>query len=151
VMEIASGSGPRDVAAADFFEGTWATAVGPTELLTAVRFPVWEGRCGFAVEEVARRHGDFALVGVVCGIKLGGDGVEQAALAFFGVGATPIRARAAEDALVAGSTPAEVARIAMETIDPTDDLHATGGYRRTVAGVLVQRAIQRAMQEARNA
>ena len=73
VMEISSKRGDREVNAADFFEGTWATAIDAGDLLTAIKFPVWNGRCGFAIEEVSRRHGDFALVGVVCG---GGDGPE---------------------------------------------------------------------------
>ena len=148
VFEIASAGGRRDVAAADFFEGTWTTAVGPDELLASVRFPVWEGRCGFAVEEVARRHGDFALVGVVCGVQIGDRGIERAAVALLGVGATPVRAVAAEQALLAGASLADVAAAAADAIDPSDDLHATGAYRRKVAGVLVQRALKRALDEA---
>ena len=57
-MEIDGPGGHREVAASDFFESTWTTALGDDELLTAIRFPVWSGRVGFAVEEIARRHGD---------------------------------------------------------------------------------------------
>ncbi len=149
VMEVASATGVREVAAAEFFQGTWATAVGAEELLTAVRFPIWTGRCGFAVEEVARRHGDFALAGVVCGVGVHeGGGVERAALALFGVGGVPVRASAAEAALLAGATADEVARAATDGLEPPADLHATSGYRRTVAGVLVRRAVAQAMLEA---
>jgi aerobic carbon-monoxide dehydrogenase medium subunit len=152
VMEVASTGGVRDVPATSFFEGTFATAVAPDEVLVALRFPVWEGRCGFAVQEVARRHGDFALVGVACGVGVGdGGGVDRAALALFGVGPEPARASAAEAALMAGAGLDEVARIATAGISPSDDLHASGAYRRQVAGVLVRRALTVAMEEAHRA
>ena len=80
----------------------WATAVADDELLLAVRFPLWEGQCGFAVEELARRAGDFALVGVVCGVQVGEGGISRAAIALFGVGPPPVRAPEAEQALVGG-------------------------------------------------
>jgi carbon-monoxide dehydrogenase medium subunit len=155
-FEVASSTGRREVPAAGFFLGTWTTALGADELLTAVRFPVWAGRTGFAVEEVARRHGDFALVGVVCGVGLApGDadapaGFERAAIAFFGVGGTPVRAGDAERALVDGASIEEVATLAVQDLAPTDDLHATGAYRRTVAEVLVRRALEGAAAEARS-
>jgi aerobic carbon-monoxide dehydrogenase medium subunit len=151
VMEVASPTGTRDIAAGDFFRGTWATALGDDDLLTAVRFPVWEGRCGFAVEELARRHGDFALVGVVCAVGLSADRIDRAALGLFGVASTPVRAAEAERALVEGRPPQEVAATAAAAIDPADDLHATGEYRRQVAGVLVKRAVARALEEAHRA
>jgi len=149
VIEATSAGGTREIPASQFFAGTWTTALRPDELLTAVSFPVWKGRCGFAVEEVARRAGDFALAGVVCAVALSPDGhPERAALGLFGVGPVPIRASEAERTWVAGSSPEEVAAVAMSEIDPTDDLHATGHYRRRVAGVLVRRALERAIKEA---
>jgi aerobic carbon-monoxide dehydrogenase medium subunit len=149
VMEVASSRGRRDVDAASFFQGTWATAVGPDELLVALRFPIWSGRCGFAVEEVARRHGDFALAGVVCGVAVDANGaVERAAVALFGVGGTPVRASGAEGALLAGSPPDEVVQAAREGLHPPEDLHATSSYRSRVAGVLVGRAVATALEEA---
>ena len=87
-LEVASATGTRTVAATDFFEGTWTTAVQDDELLVAVHFPVWSDRAGFAVDEVARRLGDFALVGVACGVELDGSGtVSRAAIALLGMGA----------------------------------------------------------------
>jgi aerobic carbon-monoxide dehydrogenase medium subunit len=151
VMEVRSTSGTRELPASDFFEGTWTTSLRDDELLTAVRFPVWEGRCGFAVEEIARRSGDFALVGVVCGVGLGGSGVDRAAIALFGVGATPIRATTAEQALREGAPNDEVAAAVMNDIDPIDDLHASADYRRKVAGVITGRAVTRAREEAERA
>jgi carbon-monoxide dehydrogenase medium subunit len=148
VMEVASGSGTREIPADEFFLGTWSTALADHELLTAVRFPVWKEPCGFAVEEVARRSGDFALVGVVCAVALGDGGVDRAGIALFGVGSIPVRAAAAESALLAGAPLDEVAAAAAAELEPPDDLHASGAYRRTVAAELFRRGLTRAMEEA---
>jgi carbon-monoxide dehydrogenase medium subunit len=152
VMEVSSSAGSRDIPAASFFEGTWATTMEADELLMSMRFPVWAGRSGFAVEELARRSGDFALVGVVCGIVLGPDSVPQrAGVALFGVGSTPVRAHAAESAILAGAPTADAGAAASAEIDPGDDLHATGAYRKKVASVLVARAVEAAIKEAESA
>ncbi|MCU1462445.1 MAG: molybdopterin dehydrogenase FAD-binding protein [Acidimicrobiales bacterium] len=151
-VEIAAAGGSRTVAAADFFLGTWTTALADGELLTAVRLPVWSGRCGFAIEEMARRLGDFALAGAAVAIRLNDadDGVAAAGIGLFGVGPTPVKARRAEAALVAGERhPAEIGRLAMADADPTDDVHATAGYRTRVGAHLVARAVERALAEAR--
>jgi aerobic carbon-monoxide dehydrogenase medium subunit len=151
IMEVRSRRGTRQIRATDFFQGTWATALGADELLVALSFPVWEGACGFGIEEIARRNGDFALAGVVCGVGLdhGRSRVERAAIALFGVGATPVRATEAEAALLAGESLDDVAKACTASINPTDDLHASGSYRRRVAGVLVRRAVTTALEEAR--
>ena len=154
-MEISSSATTRRVPAREFFTGTWETAVQDDELLTAVHFPVWSGRCGFAVEEMARRHGDFALVGAVCGVRLDdGGGVEQVAVAMLGVGSTPFRAGAAEAAL-RGTTPTDddvdaAAQEAAAELDPPDDIHASAAYRRQVGAHIVRRALTRALVEARD-
>ena len=73
-LEIAGASGTRTVPASEFFLGTWTTSVGEDEILSAVHFPVWSGNTGFAVEEVARRSGDFALTGVVAAVEVDASG-----------------------------------------------------------------------------
>ena len=104
-MTVASARGTRTVAASDLFVGMWTTSILPDELVTAVRFPVWKGRCGFAVEEFARRKGDFAIAGAVCGVEVDESlVVQRAAIALMGMGSTPIRAVDAE-ALLAGCVP----------------------------------------------
>jgi carbon-monoxide dehydrogenase medium subunit len=151
-MEAAGPGGTRDIGAAHFFESTWQTTLASDEILTAVRFPVWGGGSGFAVEEIARRHGDFALCGAACAVTLDGDAVTRAAIALFGVGGTPVRAGAAEQALAAGGAGADLAAIGQEAaaaLQPSDDLHASGSYRKRVAAVVVRRALARAIQEAR--
>ncbi len=149
-MEVVGVGGRREIAAADFFESMWTTTMAADELLCAVRFPIWSGRSGFSVMEIARRSGDFALVGVTCGVTVDGDAVTRAAIALFGVAQTPVRASAAEAALLAGRPLDEVGAEAAATLNPSDDIHASGAYRRQVAAVIVRRALASALQEARS-
>ena len=154
-MEVSSRSGTRTIAADDFFVGTWTTALAPDDLLTAVRFPAWSGRVGFAIEEVTRRSGDFALAGVACAVALDPDDViERVGLALLGMGPTPVRARAAESAL-SGASPSdddvgEIAELAVADTSPVDDVHASGAYRKKVGAHLVRLALDRALAEARS-
>ena len=153
-MEIVSGAGTRMTPAAEFFQSMWTTAIGPGELLTAVHVPARTGRTGFAIEEVSRRYGDFALVGAACAVSISGEErVEQAAVAMFGVGSTPVRAHSVEAAIV-GASPsasdvAEVAELVARDIDPNDDVHASARYRSHVAAYVVERALANALEEAR--
>lgn len=147
-MVAASSQGERTIEAADFFEGYLTTALRPDELLTHVKFPTWSPQSGGAVVEVSRRHGDYALVGLACRITLSGDAVSDAALAFFGVGPTPLRVAEAEAALV-GKQPtaeafAEAAAIVSATLAPTADIHGSTNYRRHLAGVLTTRGLESA-------
>lgn len=152
----AGAAGERDIGAADFFEGTWQTALTDDEVVVAVRFPVWGARSGFAVEEVARRHGDFAICGAACGVELEGETVVRAAMGLFGVGGTPIRASAAEAALVAAGGDASaidlasIGREAAAPLAPSGDIHASGAYRKQITAVVVRRALTKAIEEARS-
>jgi carbon-monoxide dehydrogenase medium subunit len=146
-LELArQGAARRRVSADDFFVGTWETVAGPDELLVAARFPVWPARSGFAIDEVARRHGDFALAGVACAVS-----ADRVGIALFGVGSTPVRARAAEEALLAGATPADVAEAAVAGLEPPADVHASSSTRVRIARHLVERAVARAREDLRAA
>jgi carbon-monoxide dehydrogenase medium subunit len=142
----ASSSGERTIAAGDFFAGFLTTSLAPEELLVEVRLPGLAAGHGVAFIELARRHGDFALVGVAAALALDGGGkIADARLAFIGVGGTPMRAREAE-AVLRGEAPgdgvfAEAAERAKTEIDPSDDTHASAEYRRRIAGVLARRAL----------
>lgn len=144
-----STTGERTIPAADFFLGYLTSALDETEVLTAVRFPAWPARTGWSVQEVSRRHGDYALVGLAAVLGVGDNGrVDRAALAFFGAGATPVRVREAEAVLI-GEPPdpsalAEAADVVSKTIDPPGDNHATAAYRAHVAGVLTRRCLAEA-------
>jgi len=143
-FDLASAGETRRVAAADFFLGTWTTAAAPDELLVAARFPVWGADAGFAVVEVARRHGDFALAGAVCAVA-----PDRAALSLFGVASTPVRCQAAEAALLAGAPPADVAAEAVRDLAPADDIHASTATRVRIAHTVVARAVTKAREDAR--
>jgi carbon-monoxide dehydrogenase medium subunit len=153
-IELRSATDTRRVAAVDFFEGFWTTALEPGELLTAVRFPVWPGRTGFAVEEFARRHGDFAVAGATAAVELADDdSIVRCAIAVFGAAAVPVRARTAEAALrgtAARDVDAEeVGHLAVGDVDdPTGDANAPAGYRMRVAAAMAGRALAGALREA---
>ena len=133
----------REIAAADFFVDTWTTALADDELLVAVHVPIWTGDVRAAVDEIARRSGDFALAGAVAQVAIVDDRVERCAVALFGVGATPHRLAEAEGAIVtAGSLDAAeaVCERATRDLDPNDDIHATSDQRRHLARVALRRA-----------
>jgi CO/xanthine dehydrogenase FAD-binding subunit len=153
---VTSSAGAREIPAAAFFRDLFTTALTPAELVTAVRIPAAPPQSGWACLELARRHGDFALVGVAAGISLDGDGrCVEARLSLFGVGPTPVRATASE-AMLRGNalTPqlvTEAARLAAAPLDPFDDVQASGQYRKTVAAVYAERALARALERAQTA
>jgi aerobic carbon-monoxide dehydrogenase medium subunit len=146
-------SGTRVVPAAEWFEGYLTTSRGPDELLAEVRFPAARPGTGVSFREVARRHGDFAIVGLATSLVLSGEVISDARLAFAGVSDVPVRAAAAED-LLAGERPstelfAEAARQATKDLDPPADLHGSSGYRKTLAAAVVRRGLQAAADNAR--
>jgi aerobic carbon-monoxide dehydrogenase medium subunit len=145
-IDIAGPAGPRSVKTDDFFHGLFETALGPRDVLTAIRLPAAtpESRIGFA--ELARRHGDYAMVGLAASARANGTKLNDLRLAFFGVGATPVRAGNAEQALAAGDVDAAVAALAHD-LDPPDDVQAEGRVRLHLAGVLLRR-VARQLSEA---
>jgi len=153
-IEATSSRGRRDIPAADFFTGLWETSLAPDEILTAVRFPVWGGRSGFAVEEFARRHGDFAIAGATVAIELDDeDRVARCGIGLLGLGSTPLRASAAEDAVVGQPADAvtadEVGGLAMGGLsDIPADLSGSADYRSRVGAAMVARAWVAAVRQA---
>jgi carbon-monoxide dehydrogenase medium subunit len=152
-VELLGPGGTRRVRASEFFLSMWETAATPEEIVVAVHFPVATVRSGFGFAEMALRLGDFALTGAACAVTLGASGaVERAAIALMGMDATPIRGSDAETAIL-GATPeaidfAEIAAIAVEATNPTDDVHASARYRASVGAVMVERALRSAIEEA---
>ncbi len=147
-IEATGAGGTRRIAASDFFVSTWDTSLADGEILSAVEFPVWGPGSGFAVEEIARRHGDFALAGTAVGVQIADGKIVKAAIAMFGVASTPVRSAEAEAALLSGADATEVGRIAANGLNPSDDIHASGAYRKQVAAVIVARAITAALKSA---
>jgi carbon-monoxide dehydrogenase medium subunit len=145
-------SGERVVPAAEWFEGFLTTSRRPDELLVEVRFPAAERGTGTSFQEVARRHGDFATVGLAASLTLSDGVIRDARLAFAGVSDVPVRATDAEDLLV-GVEPSqelfdEAARRATDDLDPPADVHGSSDYRRKVAAALVRRGLQAAADNA---
>jgi carbon-monoxide dehydrogenase medium subunit len=143
---IAGPSGTRVVKADTFYKGLFESALTPHDVLTAIRIPVAtsETRTGFA--ELARRHGDYAMVGLAASARAAGKALSDVRLAFFGVGTTPVRARTAEAALAAGDVDAAAKAVATD-LDPSDDVQASSAVKRQLAGVLVQRVARQLMGE----
>lgn len=150
---LRSTRGTRTLGPDEFFLSYLTTALEPDELLVEVRLPAHD-RAGWAFVEVARRHGDYALVGVAAVVEIDDGRIARARLAFTGVGACPVRIGELEQA-VAGKPPTdqtltEAGRIATARLDPETDIHASAEYRREVAGVLTERALKLAVDRARN-
>jgi aerobic carbon-monoxide dehydrogenase medium subunit len=136
----------RTVSSDEFFVTYLTTVVGPDELLSDITLPALPAGTGWAFAEVARRHGDFALVGVAVVINLDGDGnCSTARIALFGVGETPVRSTNAEQALLHRQVDyqaiTDAAAEVVNTIDPPGDIHASAPYRRYVATNLVRSAL----------
>lgn len=149
-----AGGGIRRIGADDFWPGLFASALEPDEILTVVEIPPIPDRSGFAFEELARRSGDFALVGVAVAVRLDEAGAcEEARIALLSVADRPILAREGAAALVGERpTAARIAEaagaVAAEDVDPPSDVHATAAYRRRLSEVLVRRALERAFGRA---
>jgi CO/xanthine dehydrogenase FAD-binding subunit len=140
--------GARVIKAADLFEGIMTTNLAADEILSEVRLPAPSPSAGFAVEEYARRRGDFAIAAVTVVIERAGAQCSKARLATAGVGSMSIRLTAAEGVLERGSLDDEAideaATKAAEQVSPQTDLHATADYRRHLTRILTARALRRA-------
>ena len=142
-IDIAGPRGKRKVRADAFFKGLFETALRPQEMIIAVRVPAADKatRVGFA--ELARRHGDYAMVGLAASARGNGKGLANVRLAYFGVGDMPIRVKKAEAALAAGDVDAAVKAL---DLDPHDDVQATAKTKKHLAGVLLRRVAKQLME-----
>jgi carbon-monoxide dehydrogenase medium subunit len=149
-----SSQGMRIVAARDFFDGVWSTTMQSGELLVGLTFPIWTGRCGFAIEEFARRYGDFAIAGAVIGVRLdAADQVTNCAIGLIGLGSTPERASTAETSVLGKNVtdiePKELAQLAVSDLEAIPfDIHGSADYRKRVGAAMVARAWTTAAAEA---
>jgi aerobic carbon-monoxide dehydrogenase medium subunit len=152
-VEARGPNGARQVAAADLVTGYLTTSLAPDELLVEVRVPSPPPGTGGAFVELARRYGDFAICGAAALVTLDSGGrCERVRLALCGAGPGPVRAHAAERALVgeprwAAAIEAAAQRVGDE-VDPPSDIHGSAGYRRKMAVVMARRALQQAAARA---
>jgi len=130
----------RPTISSDFFKGLFDTALGSGDVLTAIRVPATAPatRTGFA--EFSRRHGDYALVGLAASATAEGRSLRDVRLAYFGVGATAVRARQAEATLAGTGLDAAVAALEQD-LAPEDDVQASAAVKRQLAGVLLRRVM----------
>lgn len=140
--------GQRSIAASDLFQGAMTTSIAPDEILVEVRLPVMPAGAGFAIEEFARRHGDFAIAAVIAVILREGRGCARARIATAGVSSHSERLRAAEQILeqhgLGEDAVAKAAEAAAEAVEPLSDRQASAAYRRQLTQVLTERAVRRA-------
>ncbi len=152
-MLAQSSQGQRLIPASEFFLGIFTTALEPEEILAEVVVPPLAERTGTAFEEMARRHGDYALAGAAAVVTLAADGtVAESKLVFFSIGDGPVHVLAASDVLRGVQPTEEAIRAASEAvdaeIDPPSDIHATAAYRRHLVKVLARRTLMRAVERA---
>jgi aerobic carbon-monoxide dehydrogenase medium subunit len=140
-IDITGPGGVRTVPASEFFLGVFQTAAGPDELVTEVRVPKQSGDHVWSYLKFRRRAQDWATVGVAAVAKRSNGGVEEAAISLVSMGATPLRAGAAEAAWNAGEDPGAVAAAGT---DPPSDTNGSADYRRHLVQVLVRRAVEEA-------
>jgi len=147
--------GRRDIAARDFFKGTFETALEANEIVAEIRFPAPAGRTGGAYAKFAHPASGFAVTGVAAVITIKSDGtIERAAIGVAGVAAAAYRATEAERALTGSKGDAKAiagaAAKAANGITALSDLAATADYRKHLVTVYAKRAIERAIQRARS-
>jgi aerobic carbon-monoxide dehydrogenase medium subunit len=137
-IEIVGPNGQRTINTEKFFKGLFETALTPRDMLTAIRVPAASAgsRVGFA--EFARRHGDYAMVGLAACAQADGKRLKDVRLAYFGLGATPVRARKAETALADGDVEGAASALA-DDFEPSNDMHASSEVKAHLAGVLLRR------------
>lgn len=149
-ITVRSIRGTRLVAAKEFYLGPYMTVLEADELVTGISFPDWPKGHITLFHEVARRAGDFALVGMVGALSIAGGKIARVGLAWFGMGPTPIQAKAAEQMLLGQAIeaiePQAVAERAIADTAPFDDHHASAEYRRTVGERIFARTLREALE-----
>jgi len=137
--------GERVVPAAEFFTGVFETALAPDEVLVEVRVPKLGGSTGWAYLKANRRAQDWATVGVAALVHRDNGSVAGASIGLVNMGATPLRAKATEDALAGGATPADAAAHVTAGTEPPSDQAGSSEYRAHLAQVIARRALEQAL------
>lgn len=150
-VEVQSAKGTRTIAAADLFVGPMETSLHHDEIAVSAFFPALEEGAGVSFEEVARRHGDYALCGVAATVRVAGDAVVEARAGYLSVNEVPtvVDLSAALAPGVDDATLAEAAELALGSLEPVADIHATAAYREQLVRVLTARALRSAHDDAR--
>jgi CO/xanthine dehydrogenase FAD-binding subunit len=152
-LRVQSASGERWIAASEFFAGALVTTLAADEMLVEVELPVAKLRSGACFMEVARRRGDFALIGVACTVRMDDNGrCAEARIGLCNAGETPIFAEDSSQSLVGRpiDTTAidQASALVQRAIDPGGSIHASKAFQRHLAGVLTKRALIEANKRA---
>lgn len=146
-----SKSGERKISMAQFGQGFMTTALQEGEMLTDITLPLWAKGHGYAYEEFARRHGDFAIAASGCLVEVANGAIKRASIVVSGVRPNPVRLTAAEKALIGQKPSDKLAEdVAAEAgkIDAMEDAYVTADYRKHLGQVMVKRALKRAFAKA---
>jgi carbon-monoxide dehydrogenase medium subunit len=150
---LKASSGERVVPAEGFFVGSYATLLKPGEIMTEIRIPVPARNTGYCYSKLKRKVGDFATAAAAVTLRMNGANVQEVAIALTNVGASVLRARAAEDSLrgkpLNDASIAEAARLAMSICDPAADQRGDAEYKTAMAGEMTQRALRSAHSRAK--
>ncbi|MGE5145652.1 MAG: FAD binding domain-containing protein [Candidatus Eiseniibacteriota bacterium] len=152
-LRARSAKGERWIEAKDFFQGILTTALNDDEMLAEIELPARPPHTGTCFLEIARRRGDFAMMGVACSVTLGADGISTGVrLAYCGAGDRPMAAlhaaRSLEGRAIDEKAATEAADAAKGEIAPSGNIHASAAYQRHLAGVLTRRALRTAAERA---
>jgi aerobic carbon-monoxide dehydrogenase medium subunit len=147
-IAIVSKAGPRVIDASNFFQGPLMTALKPDEIITEIHLPAWPAQRRFGFKEFARRRGDFALAAAAVFYDSDGGTARNAHVGAIGIADRPLRLCAVEQVLngstIDETTIAKAEAAASASVDPGDDIHASGAYRKALIGVMVERALRSA-------
>jgi len=145
-------NGERKISADNFFHSYFSTDLEEDEAIAEIELPRWKPACGWSIQEISRRHGDFALIGIACCVTCDDEGVvTDANAAFFGVGEAPHLVESASSLVgtkADDETLHQVAEATAAELDPPTDIHVSAEYRKHVGGVLARRALSIAYQRA---
>ena len=149
-VDVASTAGTRTVEATDLFVGPLETSLRHDEIAVSAFFPALEEGTGVAFEELARRHGDYALCGVAATVRLDGDAVVEARAGYLSVNEVPtvVDLTAVLEQGVDDATLAQAGQVALGSLEPVADIHATAAYRAHLVRVLTARVLRKAHADA---
>jgi carbon-monoxide dehydrogenase medium subunit len=147
-VAVVGKSGARVIDIVNFFQGPLMTALKPDEIITEIRLPAWPATRRFGFQEFARRRGDFAMAAAAVFYDDDGGKVRDAHVGAIGVADRPLRLTAVEQILngnkIDEGTIEKAEAAASASVDPPDDIHASGAYRKALVGVMVERALKHA-------
>ncbi len=148
-IAVVGKSGAHVIQAADFFQGPLMTALTPDEIITEIRLPAWPAQRRWGFQEFARRRGDFAMAAAAVFYDPDERGkARNVHVGVVGVADRPLRLSAVEAVLngqtIDEATIAKAEAAASAAVDPPDDIHASGAYRRALVGTMVERALKSA-------